>query len=101
MKFCAPSWRIETFPAPASGCRGFTTFTSTFTARMQDPEPFYDTLYRVGADEDGPPLSPGIVAQLVAFGMVEIVDGVPQLTEYGDKCFVVIESGDGIVTEFQ
>ena len=68
---------------------------------MQDPEPLYDALYRIGADEDGPPLSAGIVAQLVAFKMVEIVDGASQLTDYGDKCFVVIESGDGIVTEFQ
>jgi hypothetical protein len=33
--------------------------------------------------------------------MVEIVDGVPQLADYGYKCFVVIESGDGTVTEFQ
>jgi len=66
-----------------------------------DPEPLYDTLYRIGADEDGLPLSSDIVAQLVAGKLVEMIDGTPQLTAYGEKCFVVIESGDGIVTEFQ
>lgn len=68
---------------------------------MQDPEPLYAALYRIGADEDGPPLSTDIVAQLVSFKMVELIDGDPKLTAYGDKCFVVIESGDGTATEFQ
>jgi hypothetical protein len=66
-----------------------------------DPEQLYDALYRIGADEDGPPLSSDIVAQLVAWKMVEMIDGTPQLTAYGETCFVVIESGDGIVTEIQ
>jgi hypothetical protein len=68
-----------------------------------DPEQLYDALYRIGADEDGPPLSSDIVAQLVAWKrkMVEMIDGTPQLTPYGEKCFVVIESGDEIVTEIQ
>ena len=29
MKFCAPNCRIDTFPAPASGWRGFTTNVSS------------------------------------------------------------------------
>ena len=29
IKFCAPSCRIDTFPAPASACRGFTTNASS------------------------------------------------------------------------
>jgi hypothetical protein len=68
---------------------------------MQDPEPLYNALYRIGADDDGQRIQPNILDQLVAFKMVDIVGGTPQLTDYGDKCFVVIESGDGLITEFQ
>ena len=38
--------------------------------------------------------------KLIEFKMLELsATGLPQLTPYGEKCFVVMESGDGVVPE--
>jgi hypothetical protein len=58
-------------------------------------------LYTLGSD-DGEPLQPDAVAELVRLGIVELGrDGKPRLTAYGEKCFVVMESGDGVVPELE
>jgi hypothetical protein len=65
------------------------------------PEQLFGALYEVGT-EDGDEVPADTIDQLVAFKMVERGDdGTPLLTPYGYRCFVVIESGDGIITEFQ
>ena len=43
---------------------------------------------------------PAVIAKLIEFKMVELsASGLPQLTPYGEKCYVVMESGDGVVPE--
>jgi hypothetical protein len=73
-----------------------------FDADMQyTPEQLFGALYEVGT-EDGDEVPADIIDRLIAFKMVERgEDGKPMLTHYGYRCFVVIESGDGIITEFQ
>jgi hypothetical protein len=67
------------------------------------PEQLYGALHDIGRDDgyaDDVPAD--IIDQPTTFKMIERGgDGKPRLTPYGEKCFVVIESGDGIVTEFQ
>ena len=47
-------------------------------------------------------IPPAVIAKLIEFKMVEInAVGLPQLTPYGAKCFIVIESGDGVVPELK
>ena len=56
------------------------------------------TIHTLGAD-DGEPFSPAGVYRLIDLGIVEMGDNEPRLTAYGEKCFVILESGDGEVPE--
>jgi hypothetical protein len=62
-------------------------------------EQLWDAIYRIGS-EDGTAdkIVPGVIAKLIEFKMVELnAVEMPQLTAYGEKCYVVMESGDGVV----
>jgi hypothetical protein len=61
----------------------------------------WDAIYRLGANDlAADDIPPAVVAKLVEFRMVELSDtDLPQLTPYGEKCFTVLESGDGLVPE--
>ena len=64
-------------------------------------EQICDALYRIGT-EDGTAdrTLPSVIAKLIEFKMVTLDStGLPQLTPYGEKCFTVIESGDGEIWE--
>jgi hypothetical protein len=62
-------------------------------------EQAWGALYTIGAD-DGEELLPEVVAKLDELNIAEDADdGQPHLTPYGEKCFVVMESGDGNVPE--
>ena len=64
-------------------------------------EQLWDAIYRIGS-EDGTAdkILPGVIAKLIEFKIVELSPtGLPQLTPYGEKCYVVMESGDGVVPE--
>jgi hypothetical protein len=68
---------------------------------LYDPttEQLWSTLYTLGAD-DGQPLDPKAVERLMELGIAEVgPDAKPQLTAYGERCFAVMESGDGEVPE--
>lgn len=64
-------------------------------------EQLWDALYRIGSeDAAADKISPGVIAKLIEFKMAELgATGLPQLTAYGEKCYVVMESGDGVVPE--
>jgi hypothetical protein len=62
-------------------------------------EQLWDAIYRIGS-EDGTAdkIQPAVITKLIDFKMVELsVTGLPQLTPHGEKCFVIMESGDGEV----
>jgi hypothetical protein len=64
-------------------------------------ESLWDAVYRVGT-EDGTSdkIEPAVVANLIKLKIVKLAaNGLPQLTAYGEKCYVVMESGDGEVPE--
>ena len=64
-------------------------------------EQLWDAIERL-AHEDGTAdkILPAVIAKLIEFKMAELSDtGLPQLTAYGDKCFMIRESGDGEMTE--
>jgi hypothetical protein len=63
-------------------------------------EQLWSTLYTLGAD-DGEPLEHWAVTRLIELGIAEMSSGGPQLTAYGERCFVVMESGDGDVSELE
>ena len=53
-------------------------------------------------NEDGTAdrIFPSVIAKLIEFKMVELgATGSQQLTGYGDKCFLILESGDDTWTE--
>ena len=53
-------------------------------------------------NEDGTAdkIQPSVIAKLIEFKMVELsANGLPQLTEYGQRCFLILESGDDSMTE--
>jgi hypothetical protein len=64
-------------------------------------EQLWDAIYRLGADDlDSDSIPPEVIAKLIEFKMAELsATGLPQLTPYGEKCFVIMESGDGEVPE--
>jgi len=64
-------------------------------------EQLWDAIYRLGtADDPTTDLSSAVVAKLVECEIVQLsASGSPQLTPYGEKCYVVLESGDGVVPE--
>ena len=64
-------------------------------------EQLWDAIERL-AHEDGTAdeILPAVIAKLIEFKMVELsASGLPQLTPYGEKCFVILESGDDSMTE--
>ena len=61
----------------------------------------WDAIERI-YNEDGTAdkMPPATVAQLIEFKMVELsATGLPQLTAYGEKCFLILESGDDVRNE--
>jgi hypothetical protein len=61
----------------------------------------WDAIYRL-YNEDGTAdkIAPAVIAKLIEFKMVELsATGLTQLTHYGEKCYIVLESGDGVVPE--
>jgi hypothetical protein len=64
-------------------------------------EQLWDAIDRI-YNEDGTAdtIPPAVIAKLIEFKMVTIDKaGLPQLTEYGEKCFLILESGDDAWTE--
>jgi hypothetical protein len=64
-------------------------------------EQLWDAIGRL-AHEDGTAdrIFPSVVAKLIEFKMVTLdKSGLPQLTEYGHKCYGIFESGDDSMTE--
>ena len=64
-------------------------------------EQLWDAIDRI-YNEDGTAdkIQPAVIAKLIEFKMVELsAAGLPQLTAYGEKCYVIMESGDGVVPE--
>ena len=64
-------------------------------------EQLWDAIDRI-YNEDGTAatIAPAVIAKLIEFKMVELgATGLPQLTPYGEKCFTVMESGNGVVPE--
>jgi hypothetical protein len=60
----------------------------------------WGTLYTLGIN-DGAPLEHWAVTRLFELGIAEMGSDGPRLTAYGEKCFVVMESGDGEVPELE
>jgi hypothetical protein len=58
----------------------------------------WTALYAIGSD-DGEPITSAALEKLVELGIIQSDDDGPRLTAYGEKCFVVMESGDGQVPE--
>jgi hypothetical protein len=64
-------------------------------------EQLWDAIDRI-YNEDGTAdkIQPAVIAKLIEFKMVELSEtGLPQLTAYGEKCFLILESGDDTWTE--
>ena len=64
-------------------------------------EQLWDAIDRI-YNEDGSAgkIPPAVIAKLIEFKIVELNSiGLPQLTPYRGKCFTVMESGDGVVSE--
>ena len=57
-------------------------------------------LYELGNEMGAFDISPEVTAKLIELKIAERIDGTLQFTPYGEKCFVVMESGDGSVPEF-
>ena len=67
---------------------------------IAESEKLWATLYTLGAN-DGEPLNPACIYRLIDLGIAEMGDDGPRLTAYGERCFVVMESGDGEVPGLQ
>ena len=50
----------------------------------------------IGGDE-GEPIAPEVIAELVRLKIVRLADDKPELTDYGWRLFTILESGDGDV----
>jgi hypothetical protein len=59
----------------------------------------YDGLYRLGNEDRIDQIFPSVISKLTEFGMVEKESTPPRLTEYGHKCYRIMESGDDAVRE--
>jgi hypothetical protein len=58
-------------------------------------------LYELGNDLGDSDIGPAVAAELIKLNIAERRDdGSLALTAYGEKAIVVMESGDGSVTEF-
>ena len=64
-------------------------------------EQLWDAIDRIYNEDGGADkIPPAVIAKLIEFKMVELsVTGLPQLMPYGEKCYVVLELGDGVVPE--
>jgi hypothetical protein len=64
-------------------------------------EQLWDAIYHLGAEDlTAGNIPRAVIAKLIEFKMVELsATGLPQLTPYGEKCHIVMESGDGVVPE--
>ena len=61
----------------------------------------WDAIYSI-YNEDGTAdkILPDVIATLIEFKMVELsATGLPQLTAYGEKCYLISETGDESMTE--
>src|SRR5262245_47651871 len=68
---------------------------------MSTSEQLWDAIHRIGS-EDGTAdkIQPTVIAKLIEFKMAEFsATGLPQLAPYGEKCYVIMESGEGEVPE--
>jgi hypothetical protein len=63
-------------------------------------EQLWSTLYTLGAD-DGEPLEHWAVTRLFELGIAQMGSNGRRLTAYVERCFVVMESGDGEVPELE
>jgi hypothetical protein len=69
--------------------------------KLPTAEQLWDAIDRI-YNEDGTAdrIAPAVIAKLIEFKMVELgATGLPQLTDYSEKCYVVMESGIGVVPE--
>jgi hypothetical protein len=68
-----------------------------------ESEELYGALWQIGAEFEGEPLPRReILDRLAELKIVEVQpDGRPTLTEYGERCYAVMESGEGDIPEFE
>jgi hypothetical protein len=67
-----------------------------------EPEDLCSALWRIGAECEGEPLPRrDLLDRLAELEIVEIQDGKPTLTKFGERCYVVLESGEGGVPAFE
>ncbi len=59
----------------------------------------YDGPDRLGNEDRIDQIFPSVIAKLTEFGMVEKGSNPPRLTEYGRKCYRIMESCDGAIPE--
>ena len=64
-------------------------------------ERLWDALFRIGSeDRTADKIQPAVIAKLMEFRMATLsATGLPLLTVYGEKCYVSMESGHGVVPE--
>jgi hypothetical protein len=86
---------------PTSARRGLFHLGGT-EMRIESDE-LYGALWQIGAEFEGEPLPrQEIIDRLAELKMVEIQpEGKPALTKYGERCYVIIESGEGDVPELE
>ena len=80
------------------GCNLATRYTAIMPATS---EQLWDAIYHLGVEDlTADNIPPDVIAKLIDFKMVTLdTAGLPQLTPYGEKCFTVLESGEGVVPE--
>ena len=64
-------------------------------------ETLWDAVVRIATDDgSSAAIQPAVIAKLIELKIVKMAtSGLPQLTPYGEKCYVVLESRDGEVPE--
>jgi len=75
--------------------------TTVEAAMLPTAEQLWNAIERI-AHEDGAAdkILPAVIAKLIEFKMVELsTTDLPQLTPYGEKCYLILESGDDTWTE--
>ncbi len=81
------------------GCNQATRYTAIM---LPTSDQLWDAIVRI-YNEDGTAdkmILPAVIAKLIEFKMAELNSiGLPQLTEYGEKCYLTLESGDDSMTE--
>jgi len=64
------------------------------------PDDLWNAVYELGPEGDIASIRPEVAVKLIEFNIAEHGANGLQLTPYGQKAFVVLESGDGNVPEF-